>query len=149
MEKIETKTETKGTVEDKVNQRIILSHVWDSRLGEWAEFDDKTDTKLPSYSRLLSQEQTLFIIRDFKLCNSETDGNRYLIKNSVTDNLFYGIEEDGCCNNMCICGGNRAFSLKFYDKNKVPALQLYRPCRVGCCGLIPCCRQVLIPLKVN
>ena len=140
MKKNKSKTETKGSTEGRIEPKV--GQEWDSRFGAWASLDDKDNIELPSYSRLLFKEHSVFIIREFRLCNTETDGNRYLIKDHLANNFFYGIERNGCPNKLCVCGAKRAFTLTFYDKNRAPALHLCRPFRINCCGLIPCCRQV-------
>ena len=117
---------------------------WDIRFGFWKLFFDKPNHGSPLYARILSSESAIFLLKQFKLCNRETEGNRYLVKDISGENLLYGIEDNHCSDQLCICASSRAFTLTFFDANKRPVLRLYRPCRLNCCGLIPFCKQVSI-----
>ena len=128
-----------------INGKPVVGNQWDPLLGDWQEIRNRTDPKLCIYSLLLSEEKTVFILRQFKLYNRDVEGNRYLVKNYMGYNLFYGIENNRFTDKLCICGQKRAFDMRFLDRNKETAFILNRPFRpLSCCGVFSCCRQVCI-----
>lgn len=120
---------------------------WDIRFGIWKIFVGQLNTSLPLYAQILSPEDTVILLKQFKLCNTDVEGNRYLVKDFRGENLFYGIEDNHCSDRLCICASSRAFTLTFFDAGKRPALRMERPCRLNCCGIIPFCKQVSLGIR--
>ncbi|KAI1882791.1 hypothetical protein AGOR_G00238560 [Albula goreensis] len=67
--------------------------------------------------------------------------NRYIIKNSVGQQVYYAKEENDCCNRQC-CGPNRSFVLHIQDNLGQEVITITRPLRCGYC-CCPCCLQEL------
>ncbi|XP_023680219.1 phospholipid scramblase 1-like [Paramormyrops kingsleyae] len=67
--------------------------------------------------------------------------NKYQIKNSLGQHVFYAAEENSCCNRSC-CGSMRSFVLHVQDNFGQQILTITRPlmCSSCCC---PCCLQKL------
>ncbi|RWS20111.1 phospholipid scramblase 1-like isoform X3, partial [Leptotrombidium deliense] len=67
--------------------------------------------------------------------------NKYAIKNSLGQQVYFAAEDTDCCTRMC-CGNMRPFDMKILDNNLREVIHIYRPCRcIGCC--FPCCMQEL------
>ncbi|CAG2176377.1 unnamed protein product [Oppiella nova] len=74
------------------------------------------------------------------LCGCETN-NKYEIKNSLGQKIYYAKEDTDCCTRHW-CGPIRPFDLKILDNNRREVIHLYRPLRCdGCCFW--CCLQRL------
>ncbi|KAL4635867.1 phospholipid scramblase 1-like isoform X1 [Arapaima gigas] len=67
--------------------------------------------------------------------------NKYVIKNSAGQQVFFVAEENSCCNRNC-CGPMRSFVLHVQDNFDREVLTLTRPLRCGSC-CCPCCLQEL------
>ncbi|KAI1283785.1 Phospholipid scramblase 2 [Halotydeus destructor] len=67
--------------------------------------------------------------------------NKYTIKNSMGQKVFYAVEDTDCCTRNC-CGPVRPFDMKILDHNKREVIHLYRPLRCDSCWC-PCCLQRL------
>ncbi|XP_043558633.1 phospholipid scramblase 2-like [Chiloscyllium plagiosum] len=67
--------------------------------------------------------------------------NKYQIKNSLGQLVYFAAEENDFCNRNC-CGNLRSFDMKILDNLGQEVINLYRPLRcAGCC--CPCCLQEL------
>ncbi|MGH0121309.1 UNVERIFIED_CONTAM: hypothetical protein FKN15_070370, partial [Acipenser sinensis] len=67
--------------------------------------------------------------------------NKYQIKNSLGQKIFFAAEENDCCTRNW-CGPIRPFTIKVLDNYDQEVLTLSRPLKcVGCC--CPCCLQEL------
>lgn len=66
--------------------------------------------------------------------------NKYTIKNSVGQKVFYAVEENDCCTRNC-CGPIRPFEMKILDNFKNEVIHLSRPLSCQSC-FFPCCLQV-------
>ncbi|XP_039278116.1 phospholipid scramblase 2 isoform X2 [Nilaparvata lugens] len=67
--------------------------------------------------------------------------NKYLIKNSVGQQVYYAAEDSDCCARNC-CGPLRPFEMKILDNFGREVIHLSRPMNCqGCC--CPCCLQSL------
>ncbi|KAL5233387.1 hypothetical protein ACI65C_000797 [Semiaphis heraclei] len=65
--------------------------------------------------------------------------NKYIIKDSAGQKLFYAVEDTGCCTRNC-CGSIRPFEIKILDNYKKEVIHLSRPLAcLACC--YPCCLQ--------
>ncbi|XP_062849892.1 phospholipid scramblase 1-like isoform X1 [Trichomycterus rosablanca] len=67
--------------------------------------------------------------------------NKYLVKNTIGQQVFFVAEENDCCNRMC-CGPMRSFILHVQDNMGQEVMTLTRPLRCASC-CFPCCLQEL------
>ncbi|XP_063076493.1 phospholipid scramblase 1-like isoform X2 [Engraulis encrasicolus] len=67
--------------------------------------------------------------------------NKYMVRNTVGQQVFYVAEENDCCNRQC-CGPGRSFVLHVQDNNGQEVMTLQRPLRCSLC-CFPCCLQEL------
>lgn len=67
--------------------------------------------------------------------------NKYTIKNSMGQKVFYAVEDTDCCTRNC-CGPVRPFDMKILDHTKREVIHLYRPLRCSTCWC-PCFLQKL------
>jgi len=65
--------------------------------------------------------------------------NKYQIKNSLGQNVYFAVEDTDCCTRQC-CGPIRAFDMKILDNNQQEIIHLERPFRCTSCWF-PCCLQ--------
>lgn len=67
--------------------------------------------------------------------------NKYAIKNSMGQDVFYAAEDTDCCTRNC-CGPMRPFGMKVLDNFKREVMYIHRPLRCSTCWF-PCCLQTL------
>uniref|UniRef100_A0A182WKA7 Phospholipid scramblase n=1 Tax=Anopheles minimus TaxID=112268 RepID=A0A182WKA7_9DIPT len=67
--------------------------------------------------------------------------NKYTIKNTLGQKVYWAMEDTGCCNRMC-CGAARAFDMKVLDTFQNEVLHFNRPLRCSSCWF-PCCLQTM------
>ncbi|MBN3326794.1 PLS1 scramblase, partial [Atractosteus spatula] len=67
--------------------------------------------------------------------------NKYDIKNSLGQQVFYAAEENDCCNRN-FCGPLRSFTIRILDNFGQEILTVTRPLKCGSC-CCPCCLQEL------
>uniref|UniRef100_A0A182Y0X4 Phospholipid scramblase n=2 Tax=Anopheles stephensi TaxID=30069 RepID=A0A182Y0X4_ANOST len=67
--------------------------------------------------------------------------NKYTIKNTLGQKVYWAMEDTGCCNRMC-CGAARAFDMKILDTYQNEVLHFNRPLRCSSCWF-PCCLQTM------
>lgn len=84
-------------------------------------------------------ELTLTIDCDKVLIGFETT-NKYVIKNSLGQKIFFAAEESGCCARYC-CGNLRHFEMNILDNSGNEVIHISRPLACQSC-LYPCCLQV-------
>ncbi|XP_063052258.1 phospholipid scramblase 1-like [Engraulis encrasicolus] len=67
--------------------------------------------------------------------------NKYMVRNTMGQQVFYVTEENNCCNRQCL-GPSRSFVLHVQDNNDQEVMTLQRPlrCSLGC---FPICLQEL------
>ncbi|XP_078258934.1 phospholipid scramblase 1-like isoform X2 [Rhinoraja longicauda] len=65
--------------------------------------------------------------------------NKYELKNSMGQRVYFAIEESECCNRLC-CGANRAFTIKILDNLGQTVMHLVRPLGCQSCWF-PCCHH--------
>lgn len=92
---------------------------------------------LAEIDQLLIHQQ----IELFELITGFETKNKYMIRNTLGQSVFYAGEESGCCNRQCM-GPLRAFDLNFYDHYGNVVMHMYRPLRCACC-CCPCCLQTI------
>ncbi len=73
--------------------------------------------------------------------------NKYTVKNSMGQQVFFVAEENDCCNRQ-FCGPLRSFVLHVQDNIGQEVMTLTRPLKCGSC-CFPCCLQEVIPILVN
>lgn len=76
--------------------------------------------------------------------------NKYKIKNSMGQQVYFALEDTDCCTRNCL-GPIRPFDMKITDNAEHEIIHLYRPCRCDSC-CFPCCLQelaVMSPLAGN
>ncbi|XP_078062771.1 phospholipid scramblase 2-like [Mustelus asterias] len=92
----------------------------------------------------LSQIDQLLVHQQVELLEVLTGfetNNKYQIKNSLGQLIYFAAEENDFCNRNC-CGNMRSFDMKIIDNLGQEVMSLYRPLRcAGCC--CPCCLQEL------
>ncbi|XP_042559035.1 phospholipid scramblase 2-like [Clupea harengus] len=68
--------------------------------------------------------------------------NKYLVKNSLGQQVFFAVEENDCFSLQC-CGPMRSFVINIQDNMGQTVMSLIRPlkCSACCC---PCCLQEVI-----
>ncbi|MCJ8731981.1 hypothetical protein PDJAM_G00206130 [Pangasius djambal] len=92
----------------------------------------------------LTQTDLLLITQKVKLTEvllGWEANNKYLVKNSLGQQVFFVAEENDCCNRNC-CGRLRSFVLHVQDNGGQEVLRLTRPLRCSSC-FYPCCLQEL------
>uniref|UniRef100_A0A6E8VNB5 Phospholipid scramblase n=1 Tax=Anopheles coluzzii TaxID=1518534 RepID=A0A6E8VNB5_ANOCL len=67
--------------------------------------------------------------------------NKYTVKNTLGQKVYWAMEDTGCCNRMC-CGAARAFDMKILDTYQNEVLHFNRPLRCSSCWF-PCCLQTM------
>ncbi|PSN41099.1 Phospholipid scramblase 1 [Blattella germanica] len=67
--------------------------------------------------------------------------NKYTVKNSVGQKVYYAVEDSDCLTRNC-CGPIRPFDMKILDNYKNEVIHLNRPLACDSCWF-PCCLQVL------
>ncbi|KAF7243250.1 Phospholipid scramblase 2 [Varanus komodoensis] len=81
------------------------------------------------------QIELLEVITGFETCN------KYEIKNSLGQRVYFAAEVNDCCTLNC-CGPSRPFTMKIVDNLGQEVIELIRPLRCAhCC--CPCCLQEL------
>ncbi|RWS00812.1 Phospholipid scramblase 2-like protein [Dinothrombium tinctorium] len=92
----------------------------------------------------LTQIDQLLVHQKVELIEALTSfetANKYVIKNSMGQQVYYAVEDTDFCTRIC-CGNLRPFDIKILDNNLREVIHIYRPLRcVGCC--YPCCLQEL------
>lgn len=66
--------------------------------------------------------------------------NKFTVKNSMGQKVFYAVEQSDCCTRNC-CGPMRPFGMKILDNYKNEVIHLERPLACDSCWF-PCCLQV-------
>ncbi|XP_072000230.1 phospholipid scramblase 1-like [Engystomops pustulosus] len=92
----------------------------------------------------LSQIDQLIIHQQTELLEVITGyetNNKYEIKNSMGQRVYFAAEETSCCNRF-FCGTARSFAIVISDNRGQEVIRLLRPLRCSCC-LTPCCLQKL------
>ncbi|CAH1738771.1 phospholipid scramblase 2 isoform X4 [Aphis gossypii] len=96
----------------------------------------------PNGLEYLSTLNQLLVIQKVEaieaLLGFETN-NKFTIKNSAGQKVFYAVEDTDCCTRNC-CGPSRPFEMKILDNYRNEVIHLSRPlaCQ-SCC--FPCCLQ--------
>lgn len=92
----------------------------------------------------LAQLDQVLVHQEVELLEAFTGfetANRYTVKNSLGQPVFYAVEDTGCCNRNC-CGPSRPFDMRLMDHSQREVIHLSRPLRCQSCWF-PCCLQEL------
>lgn len=65
--------------------------------------------------------------------------NKYEVRNSLGQNVFYAVEENDCLNRQC-CGPMRPFTIHVLDNFGQEVITVTRPLKCMSC-FFPCCLQ--------
>lgn len=90
----------------------------------------------------LAQIDQLLVHQKVELLEAFTGfetNNKFTIKNSLGQKVFWAIEENDCCTRNC-CGPARPFDMKILDAYKNQVIHLNRPLACQAC-CFPCCLQ--------
>uniref|UniRef100_A0A452IEU5 Phospholipid scramblase n=1 Tax=Gopherus agassizii TaxID=38772 RepID=A0A452IEU5_9SAUR len=77
----------------------------------------------------------------FQILTGFETNNKYEIKNSLGQRVYFAAEENDCCTRNC-CGPSRPFTMKIIDNMGQEVIALQRPLRCSAC-CCPCCLQEL------
>ncbi|XP_021108457.1 phospholipid scramblase 1 isoform X3 [Heterocephalus glaber] len=90
----------------------------------------------------LSQIDQILVHQQIELLEVLTGfetNNKYEIKNSLGQRVYFAVEDNDCCTRNC-CGASRPFTLKILDNLGREVITMERPLRcTSCC--FPCCLQ--------
>ncbi|XP_050822056.1 phospholipid scramblase 1 isoform X1 [Gopherus flavomarginatus] len=92
----------------------------------------------------LSQIDQILVHQQIELLEVLTGfetNNKYEIKNSLGQRVYFAAEENDCCTRNC-CGPSRPFTMKIIDNMGQEVIALQRPLRCSAC-CCPCCLQEL------
>ncbi|CAJ0945043.1 unnamed protein product, partial [Ranitomeya imitator] len=81
----------------------------------------------------------LIIHQQTELLEGFETNNKYEIKNSMGQRVYFAAEENSWCNRY-FWGGARSFAIVITDNRGQEIIRLLRPLRCTCC-LTPCCLQ--------
>lgn len=96
----------------------------------------------PPGLEFLTSIDSLFVKQKVELLEAFTGfetNNKFTIKNSQGQKVYWAIEENDCCTRNC-CGPARPFDMKILDAYKNQVIHLNRPLACSSC-LFPCCLQ--------
>lgn len=112
-----------------------------SKLGGWMNIPHGIPNCPPGLEFLTSID-SLFVKQKVELLEAFTGfetNNKFTIKNSQGQKVYWAIEENDCCTRNC-CGPARPFDMKILDAYKNQVIHLNRPLACSSC-LFPCCLQ--------
>ncbi|XP_072174737.1 phospholipid scramblase 2-like [Diadema setosum] len=88
------------------------------------------------YLALVDQVLVHQVVELFELVTPYELENKYVIKNSMGQQIYYAFEESETCHRN-FCGNQRGFTLGFLDYTQKEVMRLVRPFK--CCAGWPCC----------
>ncbi|KAG0412713.1 hypothetical protein HPB47_010158 [Ixodes persulcatus] len=91
------------------------------------------------YLQLIDQMLVHQQIQFIELLVGYEQANKYVVKNTMGQFIFFGVEESDCIV-RCLCGQNRPFELRLLDHTSREVIRLFRPLRCSS-GLCFCCLQ--------
>ncbi|XP_053565982.1 phospholipid scramblase 2 [Bombina bombina] len=104
----------------------------------------ETIPNCPPGLEYLSQIDQLLVHQQVELLEALTGfetNNKYEIKNSMGQKVYFAAEENDCCNRN-FCGSARSFAITIVDNTGREIIRLHRPLRCSSC-CFPCCLQKL------
>ncbi|KAG8580880.1 hypothetical protein GDO81_007458 [Engystomops pustulosus] len=102
------------------------------------------DPNCPPGLEYLCQIDQLLVHQQVELLEAFTGfetNNKYEIKNSMGQRVYFAAEQNDCCTRMC-CGAARSFAMTIGDNAGREIIRLVRPYRCSSC-FFPCCLQKL------
>uniref|UniRef100_A0A1B6E985 Phospholipid scramblase n=1 Tax=Clastoptera arizonana TaxID=38151 RepID=A0A1B6E985_9HEMI len=114
-----------------------------SQVG-WMTVPMSIPTNCPPGLEYLSNIDQLLVHQKVELLEAFTGfetKNKYTVKNSVGQKVFYAVEDTDCCTRNC-CGPIRPFDIQILDNYKNEVIHLNRPLACTSCWF-PCCLQKL------
>ncbi|XP_025769400.1 phospholipid scramblase 1-like [Puma concolor] len=90
----------------------------------------------------LSQIDQILVHQQIELLEVITGfetNNKYEIKNSFGQKIYFAVEDTDCCTRNC-CGASRPFTMRIIDNMGQEVITLERPLRCDSC-CCPCCLQ--------
>uniref|UniRef100_A0A182J931 Phospholipid scramblase n=1 Tax=Anopheles atroparvus TaxID=41427 RepID=A0A182J931_ANOAO len=124
---------------------VVVWHVLEKKLANsgWMPIPQGIPNCPPGLEYLTAVDQ-LLVHQQVELLEAFTGfetANKYEIKNTFGQKVYWAVEDTGCCNRMC-CGTARAFDIKVLDNFQNEVLHFRRDLRCqSCC--FPCCLQKL------
>jgi len=111
---------------------------------QWMQLTAPPPVGCPPGLEYLTQIDQLLCKQQIELLEMFTGfetNNKYKIKNTLGQNVYFAVEDTDCCTRQC-CGPARPFDLKIFDNSNQEVIHLQRPLRCSeCC--CPCCLQEL------
>lgn len=94
------------------------------------------------YLTVLDQLLVSQKIEKLEILTSFETKNRFKVKNSLGQNVYFAYEESDCCTRNCL-GRARPFEMKILDNFQNEVLHLNRPFRCNACCCFPSCQNIL------
>jgi len=110
--------------------------------GEWMPMVAQAPSNCPPGLEYLTQIDQLIVKQQIELFEAFTGfetNNKYKVKNSLGQTVYFAAEDTDCCTRMC-CGPGRPFDMKIFDNSQREVIHLNRPLRCSAC-CFPCCLQ--------
>ncbi|XP_074047225.1 phospholipid scramblase 1-like [Macrotis lagotis] len=126
-------------------QPPVLTNQPQPGMSQWAQWNPATvSTNCPPGLEYLTQIDQLLIHQQIEILEVLTGfetNNKYEIKNSFGQRVYFAVEENDCCTRNC-CGPSRPFVIKILDNLGKEVITFQRPLRCSSC-CFPCCLQKL------
>lgn len=104
----------------------------------------QSDPNIPPGLEYLTVIDQLLVQQKIEMLEAFTGwetNNKYAVKNSMGQNVYYAVEDNDCCTRQC-CGPARSFDMKIFDNYRREIMNIHRPLRCNSC-CTPCCNQEL------
>jgi hypothetical protein len=130
-------------VVNRMDESPSISSKLSSRLGvPYTDQSTAGSSKSGIYSKVFYLTLTSNFLHPFLAFTGIETKNKYNIKNSLGQQVYYAEEDTDCWTRNC-CGSIRPLGMKIFDNFKNEVIHLYRPLACdNCC--FPCCLQVRI-----
>ncbi|GAB0100824.1 hypothetical protein DMENIID0001_169180 [Sergentomyia squamirostris] len=113
-------------------------------VDEWRNLPPPRAPNCPPGLEYLTQIDQLLVHQKVELLEAFTgyeSNNRYWIKNSMGQKIFWAIEDDDSCDRFCY-GRLRPFNLRIFTPDENQVIHFFRDLKCqGCC--LPCCLQTM------
>uniref|UniRef100_A0A1B6DDB4 Phospholipid scramblase n=1 Tax=Clastoptera arizonana TaxID=38151 RepID=A0A1B6DDB4_9HEMI len=113
--------------------------------GGWMSVPSSAPGNCPPGLQYLCSIDQLLVHQEVELLEVLTTyetKNKYTVKNSVGQKVFYAVEESDCCTRNCCYGPLRPFGMRILDNYENQVMYLNRPLSCSSCWC-PCCLQKL------
>ncbi|XP_074657461.1 phospholipid scramblase 1-like [Tubulanus polymorphus] len=108
----------------------------------WVSAPQGKPANCPPGLEYLTQVDQLLVHQQIELLEAFTGfetNNKYEIKNSMGQRVYFAAEDTSCCTRNC-CGPSRPFEIQIMDNSGREVIHLHRPLRCSTCWC-PCCLQ--------